>query len=108
MTELVSTERDATIMVRGRTQAQHEVDVRAEVEGVVQAIHFEKGEFAIDDLWNRLCAQGYAMGPSPRAPLRTSISADNLGGDRLGRAMVSAVVEAVVQHSAQALVRALL
>jgi multidrug efflux system membrane fusion protein len=44
VTELVSTERDATIMVRGRTQAQHEVDVRAEVEGVVQAIHFEKGD----------------------------------------------------------------
>ena len=41
---LVASERDATITVRGRTQAQHEVDVRAEVEGVVQAIHFDKGD----------------------------------------------------------------
>ncbi len=41
---LVATPRDATITVRGRTQAMHEVDVRAEVEGVVQAIHFDKGD----------------------------------------------------------------
>ena len=44
VSELVAAERDAMITVRGRTQAQHEVDVRAEVEGVVQAIHFEKGD----------------------------------------------------------------
>jgi multidrug efflux system membrane fusion protein len=41
---LNSSERDATITVRGRTQAQHAVDVRAEVEGVVQAIRFDKGD----------------------------------------------------------------
>jgi multidrug efflux system membrane fusion protein len=41
---LVASERDATITVRGRTQAKNEVDVRAEVEGVVQAIHFDKGD----------------------------------------------------------------
>lgn len=41
---LVASARDATINVRGRTQAMHEVDVRAEVEGVVQAIHFDKGD----------------------------------------------------------------
>ncbi|MEI9988511.1 MAG: efflux RND transporter periplasmic adaptor subunit [Rhizomicrobium sp.] len=41
---LVATERDATINVRGRTQAKNEVDVRAEVEGVVQAIRFDKGD----------------------------------------------------------------
>lgn len=44
VTPLVASERDAMIIVRGRTQAQHEVDVRAEVEGVVQAIHFDKGD----------------------------------------------------------------
>ena len=44
VTQLVATDRDAMIIVRGRTQAQHEVDVRAEVEGVVQAIHFDKGD----------------------------------------------------------------
>jgi multidrug efflux system membrane fusion protein len=41
---LQSSLRDATITVRGRTQALHEVDTRAQVEGVVQAIHFEKGQ----------------------------------------------------------------
>lgn len=41
---LVASDRNATITVRGRTQALHEVDVRAEVEGVVQALHFEKGD----------------------------------------------------------------
>ncbi len=41
---LIATDRNATITVRGRTQALHEVDVRAEVEGVVQALHFEKGD----------------------------------------------------------------
>jgi multidrug efflux system membrane fusion protein len=41
---LVSSQRNATVTVRGRTQALHEVDVRAEVEGVVQSLHFEKGD----------------------------------------------------------------
>jgi membrane fusion protein, multidrug efflux system len=41
---LAAVKRDATITIRGRTQALHAVDVRAEVEGVVQAIHFEKGD----------------------------------------------------------------
>jgi len=44
VSELVAIERDATVIIRGRTQAKNEVDVRAEVEGVVQAIHFEKGD----------------------------------------------------------------
>jgi membrane fusion protein, multidrug efflux system len=41
---LSASSRDATITVRGKTQAQHEVDVRAEVEGVVQSIRFDKGD----------------------------------------------------------------
>ncbi len=41
---LVATDRNATVTVRGRTQALHAVDVRAEVEGVVKAIHFDKGQ----------------------------------------------------------------
>ena len=41
---LSSSRRDATISVRGRTQALHAVDVKSEVEGVVQALHFEKGD----------------------------------------------------------------
>jgi multidrug efflux system membrane fusion protein len=43
-TMLVATRHDATLTIRGRTQSQHSVDVRAEVEGVVQSLHFEKGD----------------------------------------------------------------
>ena len=41
---LAATSRDATITIRGRTQALHEVDTRAQVDGVVKAIPFEKGD----------------------------------------------------------------
>jgi len=42
--KLQAMDRDAIVTVRGRTQALHSVDVRAEVDGVVQALHFEKGD----------------------------------------------------------------
>jgi multidrug efflux system membrane fusion protein len=42
---LAAVPRDAAITVRGRTQALHSVDVKAEVDGVVQFLHFEKGDF---------------------------------------------------------------
>jgi multidrug efflux system membrane fusion protein len=41
---LAAADRNATITIRGRTQALHSVDVRAEVEGVVQALRVEKGD----------------------------------------------------------------
>lgn len=41
---LVSSLRDATLTIRGRTQALHSVDTRAQVDGIVKAIHFEKGD----------------------------------------------------------------
>ena len=41
---LTSADRDASLTVRGRTQALHAVDLKAEVDGVVKAIHFEKGD----------------------------------------------------------------
>lgn len=41
---LTATPHEAIITVRGRTEALHQVDVRAEVDGVVAAIHFEKGD----------------------------------------------------------------
>src|ERR1700733_5201616 len=41
---LAAADRDATITIRGRTEALHSVDVRAEVEGVVQALRVEKGD----------------------------------------------------------------
>ncbi len=42
--KVAATNRNATVTVRGRTEALHAVDVRAETDGVVQAIHFEKGD----------------------------------------------------------------
>jgi multidrug efflux system membrane fusion protein len=36
--------RDAMLTIRGRTEALHAVDVRAEVDGMVKAIHFDKGD----------------------------------------------------------------
>jgi multidrug efflux system membrane fusion protein len=41
---LSAADRDASLTIRGRTAALHSVDLRSEVEGVVQAIHFEKGD----------------------------------------------------------------
>ncbi len=41
---LTTTDRAATVTVRGRTQALHAVDVRAEIDGTVKAIHFDKGQ----------------------------------------------------------------
>jgi multidrug efflux system membrane fusion protein len=41
---LAASPRDATLTVRGRTQALHWVDTRAQVDGIVKAIHFEKGD----------------------------------------------------------------
>jgi multidrug efflux system membrane fusion protein len=41
---LTSSPRDATLAIRGRTQALHSVDTRAQVDGIVKAIHFEKGD----------------------------------------------------------------
>jgi multidrug efflux system membrane fusion protein len=42
---LVAQHRDASITVRGRTEALHSVDVKAQVDGVVQALHFKEGDF---------------------------------------------------------------
>ena len=42
---LAAMPRAASVTVRGRTQALHSVDVKAEIDGVVQALHFEKGDF---------------------------------------------------------------
>lgn len=41
---LTAVPHEAIITVRGRTEALHQVDVRAEVDGVVAAIYFEKGD----------------------------------------------------------------
>jgi len=42
--QFATSDRAATVTVRGRTQSLHAVDVRAELEGTVKAIHFDKGQ----------------------------------------------------------------
>jgi membrane fusion protein, multidrug efflux system len=41
---LIAVPHEAVIVLRGRTEALHQVDVRAEIDGVVEALHFEKGD----------------------------------------------------------------
>jgi multidrug efflux system membrane fusion protein len=41
---LTASDRDASLTIRGRTAALHSVDLKAEVDGLVEAIHFEKGD----------------------------------------------------------------
>lgn len=41
---LAAAERSATVRVRGRTEALRKVEIRAEIVGVVEKIHFEKGD----------------------------------------------------------------
>ncbi|HKD21339.1 MAG TPA: efflux RND transporter periplasmic adaptor subunit [Rhizomicrobium sp.] len=41
---LEASDRDSILTVRGRTSALHTVELKAEVDGVVQALHFEKGD----------------------------------------------------------------
>jgi hypothetical protein len=71
-------------------------------------INFDHHELSTRDLWQRLWEQGYVASRYPEPTTIGSASMDNPGGDRLGRVVMTAVVEAIVQHSAQALVRALL
>lgn len=42
---LVAQLRDASVTVRGRTEALEAVDVKAQVDGVVQALRFKEGDF---------------------------------------------------------------
>jgi Heavy metal associated domain 2 len=65
-------------------------------------INFDRRQLSIGDLWEKLRMLGYVSENRPEP------AADSPDVDRFGRALASALIEAVVQHSAQALVRALL
>lgn len=71
-------------------------------------IHFDQQRHAICDLWEGLRAQGYVASRCP-GPIATGvINVADPAADRLAHAIVAVFVEAVVQHSARALLRALL
>ncbi len=65
-------------------------------------INFDRQQLSIGDLWEKLRVLGYVSENLPEP------SVDSAGVDRFGRVLAAALIEAVVQNSAQALVRALL
>jgi hypothetical protein len=65
-------------------------------------INFDRQQLSIGALWEKLRALGYVSENHPEP------AADRPDVDRFGRVIAGALIEAVVQHSAQALVRALL
>jgi cation transport ATPase len=71
-------------------------------------IYFDRQKLSVNAVWDALRKTGYVSGQCPE-PNKTG-GPSSQGGDagQLGRAVLAAVVDAVVQQSAQAIVRALL
>ena len=65
-------------------------------------INFDRQQLSIGELWEKLRTLGYVSENRPEPAV------DNPEVDRFGRVVAAALIEAVVQQSAQALVRALL
>ncbi len=65
-------------------------------------INFDRRQLSIGDLWEKLRLLGYVSENRPEPTV------DSPGVDRFGRVIADALIDAVVQHSARALVRALL
>jgi Heavy metal associated domain 2 len=69
-------------------------------------ITFDPKELSIRDLWERLRVQGYVSDRDPTSVRVSSVEWPDTA--RFGRALMAGVLDAIVQHSAQLLVRALL
>jgi Heavy metal associated domain 2 len=65
-------------------------------------INFDRQQLSVGDLWEKLRILGYVSENRPEPTV------DSPEVDRFGRVVTAALIEAVVQQSAQALVRALL
>jgi hypothetical protein len=70
-------------------------------------INFGK-ELSLENLWQCLRAKGYVSGRFPKPSAIGHASVAGGGVERFGRVISAALLDAVLQHSAQALVRALL
>jgi copper chaperone CopZ len=70
-------------------------------------INFDK-RVSVDDLWESLRAKGHVSSRSPEFAAIGHPRIANVGAGRFGRAIIAALLDAVVQHSARALVRAFL
>ena len=71
-------------------------------------INFEQRQLSIGDLWKQLRGLGYISEDSPEPGNVRFTLFDALEAGRFGRVVTAALIEAVVQHSAKELVRALL
>jgi hypothetical protein len=71
-------------------------------------ITFDEKQLSIEELWDVLRAEEYVSGPCPEFAAIGTPSIFGLETDRFGRAVFDAVVDALVRHSATALVRRLL
>jgi hypothetical protein len=71
-------------------------------------IIFDEKQLPIEELWDALRARAYVSGPCPEFGANGTPSVFGLEPDRFGRAVLDAVVEALVRYSASALMRSLL
>jgi len=105
-----------TTLRHHRSAAEAEADVAA-IPTVTSAvanpltgsltINFDRRQ-SVRELWEKLQALGYVSEDCPEPALPGCAPTDGPNADRFGRVVTAALIEAVVQHSAQALVRALL
>jgi len=100
---------------RRAAQAEANVGAIPMVTGVVAnpitgslTIIFDRQQLSIGDLWGRLRALGYVSENCSEPTVIGCALIEGPDSDRFGRVVTSALIEAVVQHSAQALLRALL
>jgi hypothetical protein len=71
-------------------------------------INFDRQRLSIGDLWKRLQTLGYVSEDCPEPSVTRGNPIDGSDADRLARVVSTALLEAVVQHSARVLVRAML
>ena len=71
-------------------------------------ITFDRQRLSIGDLWEILRAEGYASGPRPEPRSNNSGFRSGPEANRFGHAVFDALLDALVRHSAQTLVRNLL
>ena len=100
---------------RRAVKAEAEVSAIPMVTGAVAnpltgslTINFDRRQLSIGDLWEKLQTLGYIPEDCPEPSIIGCTLSDGPKADRFGRVVTAALIEAVVQRSAQALVRALL
>ena len=71
-------------------------------------ITFDERRLSLEALWEALGVHGYVSGSWPESAPGSGPSPPVCDAGRLGRAVAAALLDAVLQHSARAVVRALL